>query len=469
MASEICRICTNGYTETVRKKIECPYCHEGICYKCVEQFIISTTSDPYCMYCKKVWTRTFLKDFCTPTFLNNKYIKHRQNILLQREKSYIPELQIFAEREKTAVELQKVSYGVLDEISVLNNEYRNNHRKLHAKFEELQKNIRNLRNRRIVSSDEELSKERKKFVRRCTVENCKGYVSSVWKCGLCSNWICPNCFESKGQNQDTPHTCNPDTVETANLIKKSTKPCPSCGEMISKIDGCDQMWCTSCHNPFSWKDEKIIESGRFHNPHHLEWIRKNGGEVPRTPGDIPCGGLPTFHQFNSQFLKKLSIQEGMYITNAFRTCLHIEDVELRRYRKHLEPSRSDDIIRWGIYYLMNEMTEDEWKISLAKDEKDRQKSREISDVLQTLIEVATSIIRRAYQYNGKNILDFKEIIETELEHLREFTNNALSSISRSYKCSTPIILTNWVLTSGKNIVPRKSPENTPDAYAQSST
>lgn len=455
MAAETCRICAESYTGTIRRKIDCPFCHEGICYKCVEQFILSITSDPYCMYCKKVWPRSLLKDFCTPTFLNSKYAKHRQNILVQREKSYIPELQVFVEREKVARDLQKTANTILGEIRDLENEYRKKHKILFSKHEEIERNIRTLRNRRNISSEEELSKEKRKFVRRCTVDGCKGYVSSSWKCGLCSNWICPDCFECKGQTQDSPHTCDPATIETANLIKKSAKPCPSCGEMISKIDGCDAMWCTACHTPFSWKDEKIIVSGNFHNPHHLDWIRKNGGEVPRTHGDVVCGGLPHFYTFNSRFLSKFPGQAGQYIATAYRTTAHIQDVEMRRFRKHLEPVRSDLIVWNGMHYLMNRITEDEWKTVLAKDEKDRQKSREISDVLQTLVDVSTGIIIKANNYDNKtNVLTFKEAIETELENLRQFINNALLNIARSYKCSTPIIMIGWILTSGNHTIPR---------------
>ena len=43
--------------------------------------------------------------------------------------------------------------------------------------------------------------------------------------------------------------------------------------MISKIDGCNQMWCTQCHVAFDWKTGAIQNS--VHNPHYFEWLRKN--------------------------------------------------------------------------------------------------------------------------------------------------------------------------------------------------
>jgi len=42
----------------------------------------------------------------------------------------------------------------------------------------------------------------------------------------------------KGKERDAAHTCNEDAKATATLIRKETRPCPKCGEGISKVDGC---------------------------------------------------------------------------------------------------------------------------------------------------------------------------------------------------------------------------------------
>ena len=75
-------------------------------------------------------------------------------------------------------------------------------------------------------------------------------------------------------------------IATAKMIKDSSRGCPGCGERISKIDGCDQMWCPSCHVAFSWRTGEI-ENGRIHNPHYYQWMRANaaGGVIPREPND----------------------------------------------------------------------------------------------------------------------------------------------------------------------------------------
>ena len=50
--------------------------------------------------------------------------------------------------------------------------------------------------------------------------------------------------------------------------------------MISKIDGCDQMWCIKCHTQFSWRNGNVI-TGYNHNPEFFRWMRESGQTIPR--------------------------------------------------------------------------------------------------------------------------------------------------------------------------------------------
>ena len=132
--------------------------------------------------------------------------------------------------------------------------------------------------------------ERRVFVRACPAGDCRGFLSQVWKCGMCDNWTCPDCHEVKGLEKDGPHMCDPNSVETAKMLAKDSRPCPKCASVIFKIDGCDQMFCTQCHTAFSWRTGRV-EMGTIHNPHYYEYQRQRG-TVPRNPGDVPCGGFP---------------------------------------------------------------------------------------------------------------------------------------------------------------------------------
>ena len=141
---------------------------------------------------------------------------------------------------------------------------------------------------KLVATNNNNNNERQSIGRPCPKENCRGFLSSQWKCSVCDMWTCPECHQLKGFTRDAHHTCNPDDVATAKLLNSDTKPCPSCRTPIHKLVGCDQMWCTQCHTGFSWRSGAI--QTRVHNPHFFEWQRQNnGGVAPRRPGDFECG------------------------------------------------------------------------------------------------------------------------------------------------------------------------------------
>lgn len=134
--------------------------------------------------------------------------------------------------------------------------------------------------------------ERKKFIMKCQSENCPGFLSTQYKCGVCDVYTCSECLETK----DDDHECKKENIESAKMIKKETRSCPTCATRIYKIDGCDQMWCVDCKTAFSWNSGQISNT-RIHNPHYYEYLRQtNGGVIPREPGDIP-GGAAACVQF----------------------------------------------------------------------------------------------------------------------------------------------------------------------------
>ena len=160
--------------------------------------------------------------------------------------------------------------------------------------------------------------ERGTFKYPCPDNDCKGFVSSAWKCGLCGNSFCKDCHKEKLEG----HECNGDDKATIALIRQECKNCPKCSMGIYKIEGCDQMFCTGCHTPFSWKTGNIITNGPIHNPHYFEIMRR-GGNVPRQPGDVPCGGIPD--QYNiDQICRKLKFAklDRHIVSHCLRMILH---------------------------------------------------------------------------------------------------------------------------------------------------
>ncbi len=461
------------YTASVRKPIQCPQCNENTCVKCVERYMLTTIEDPHCPHCRYGWNRAFLNTFCTQTFLNKTYFKYRQDVLMNRERSYLPDAMARIEREKRAREVEKsvrLVYAKQNslraeyerELAVLKAKYEKGMRKYGEEIQAIWAQADLIRAGAVDDADGAAAggaaaggaaepAARRKFIRKCTASGCTGFLSSVWKCGICENWVCPDCFEVKGKEKDTEHVCKPDMLESAKLIKKDTKPCPHCGEMIMKVDGCDQMWCVSCHTPFSWSTGLVVKSGAVHNPHYYQWLRNGGsGQVQgQAPGFIPCGGFPETYALRRS-LRLIPKEELETIMDIHMRCLHISDIERNRYRAHHGVHNNEDL---NVRYLLKEIDEDTWKKTLAQEEKTRQKSREIRDILDAFVGAAIDLMRRVDvrpndPYERSEGLALTLQIITEMNALREYINGELAKVSKSFNCSVPYINADWSVGHG---------------------
>ena len=253
---------------------------------------------------QKRWSQHFIVLQLDRSFNTKEYRAHRKNLLLESEISKLPETMEAAENSKKKDEL-------IDE-----------NRKLKELEKDLKDQLRNISDTyytnqhtiyRIDRGDYRKGEDKKKFIMPCPEEECRGFLSSAYKCELCKLYTCPKCHEVVGDKDNPDHVCNEDSVKSAEMIKKDTKPCPSCGCRIFKIDGCDQMWCTTCHVAFSWRTGRR-ETGTIHNPHFYQWlsIDSNNGQAPRVAGDNPCGvdlnRMPNWWEFRTAFLRTLMIE-----------------------------------------------------------------------------------------------------------------------------------------------------------------
>ena len=286
-----CNICCETFNKSNRFRIECGFCQHVACRTCVQTFLTSKVIDPVCMNCDNSWDMEFLDHNCTKQFVKGDFRNHRRDLLMQREQCHLPSAQTWIAHDNDRKELT---------VRI---------RELEAQKWELVRESQTLMHM-LNTNNFENSQVKRKFIRKCPHEGCKGFLSQQWKCDVCENWTCPDCNEVKGPDRlGGEHTCDPGNVETARLIAKDCKPCPNCGIMISKIVGCNQMWCTECNTAFDWKSLRII-TGNIHNPHFFE-ARRQVGLTLRNPADIPCGGLPTTEELQKVVVSKS--QASMYI------------------------------------------------------------------------------------------------------------------------------------------------------------
>lgn len=415
-----CGICCESFNKSNHKKVDCPFCDLEACRACVQRYLLETSNDPHCMGCNRAWVREVVDETCTKSFRNKQLKEHRETILMERQRCLMPETQPLVERRLRAKSLEKDLTDLNAQIT-----------QMYLQRHKLEEDIYAAKWDRSLAP----TRDRKEFVRKCPVDECRGFLSTQWKCGICENKICPDCNEVKVEG----HECDPGNVETVKLLKKDTKPCPKCGTMIFKISGCSQMWCPDCHTVFCWNTMRI-ESGVIHNPHYYDFQRQHGMRG-RNHGDIPCGGLPGIQEIR---VVANSTKWGINIYNIHRRICHLQDVELRfNYQEHHNP---EDATELRIQYLMNMITETYMKQALQKREKAAAKLRDIRGIIQMVVDTGSDLLRQIV-LDPNNYEEHSNVFE----NLKEYYNDAIGKISHRYTCVVPFLNLSWAIDRRKAI------------------
>ena len=258
--------------------VSCAKCSGSCCRTCFQSYLLNSPLTVPCMHCRNGLSDDFIIDNTTTKWRLSVYKDYKEQILLDVEKAKLPESQKYAVAVKEARSLLASLEKQLFDLYCM-------------PYSIIEKNVDSIREnmavcQRIIDTfgkEVVVGPDNKVIVKACPLGGCRGFLTGDFTCGLCSVSVCVDCHEIKGGGG---HSCAADNVASVKALAKEAKPCPSCAATISKIDGCDQMWCTQCQTTFSWRTG-LKELGRVHNPHFYEWMRRNGG-MPREAGD-DCG------------------------------------------------------------------------------------------------------------------------------------------------------------------------------------
>lgn len=383
-----CNICITKYNKSFNKEIKCLYCNYSCCLTCVKKMMIDMGEE--CPECKKGWSKEFIRSNTPKVWFDGEYKQKRKEAMFEREKTLlqtaIPVLKVSQYSDKMKKEIAELT-AKIKELEV-----QKNHFEL-----ELRHNTARIRNGLEIEEVDEKTvlasgdyKREITFIKACPVNDCRGFLSTSWKCDVCETWVCKDCHEIKNGRNDEEHKCNEDSVKSAQLLMKETKPCPRCSARIHRIEGCNAMFCTSCKTCFNWKTGAISKSNS--NPHFHEWSFRSG---KTTEGGVERGcynwvniNKDLNNVINSIFKgKRPSNYDAGKLQNLIRMADHIQDAILPRFMTNqVEDAK---LLKYRVEYLKKEITPEVWKKNIFMIEK----KFEYDTTIYNLYEVVIAVIR----------------------------------------------------------------------------
>lgn len=446
-----CNVCCDKYNKSTKSEVVCRFddCKYAACKECVRTYLTNTTAEPHCMKCRKKWDLEFLKANLNASFMQTEYRDHRKNILIDSAISKMSEHYanaiIYNNQKKAELEIRKKT----EKIDALHKEISNIYKEITA--------VRNSPDLVLKKSSE----ERRKFVMPCQSNGCRGMLSSSYKCDLCEKYTCAQCFASIiGEKAD--HACKEEDMATAEELRRNSKPCPQCGARISKIDGCDQMWCVECKTAFSW-NRGTIETGNVHNPHFFQWMRQTGGQIGALCGrednyaaissikeitfaftrysyirsnyvynfaknQEECEShyetarmtYDAFQTTNKKFFSMIAEAES-YFFKFYRFINHMDRVELRHVRDNIRVREEDNMLFYK--YILNECDKDVLAEFLIRRDVLNVKDSAYRDILDAFVNAGRQIIE---EFN-------KEFSMVLAKHVKEKIGSIWTMVSRESK------------------------------------
>lgn len=407
--------------DTNKKHINCQKCDQATCLACFRTYILHCRNDPPCPNnsCDNVFQISFLRTLIPQNFWNGDYTKSRKDVLFNNEEVY---------KSRTMIEVQRYT-----DTKKIEKEIEDVQRLLQKQKAQVFKTTKQLQglfdDKHYITNtftDSVYNKSTHSNIRiPCHVDGCLGFCIQN-KCAVCDRKTCGKCHKELTDN----HECIQDDILTVQEISKNSRPCPTCNEAISKVDGCDQMLCISCETAFSWKTG-VIETGRIHNPHYYQIRARVGREL----GDELCGGLPAWRSlqarlgFDQSMTRSNPSDTERYVRTFHRFINHLRAVLFPTFQNLTLNFQTN--LRSRVLFYTNAISKEDYTKELCKSEKKRTKNIEMRDLFQTFVMVSEEIFRKIYSYAEVSYI-------TELQGVLQYLCENFQIINKKYKSTYQI-------------------------------
>ena len=454
--SDTCAVCFDGFNKSTRAKTTCPGCNISICRTCLQTYVLGDIRDaPPCVNpeCDHGWDRDFLDGEFTRTFRLQTYKEHRETVIRDRERSRLPETQDDAAAYHQAKQIYETEMKRAAELQTQIAELERQMYEIQGRAYQARGTVESLGRTRMGTTrnaNKPEAEPKRQFIRACPAADCKGFLSTAWKCGLCEKWTCNECQELIGVTKDTEHTCDPDKVASARLIEQESRPCPKCGARICKIDGCNQMWCTACNTGFDWRTGTLAK-GPIHNPHFFQWLQRNGGAAAGAAGGAGAAPANMIVNCDQEMDRRVTDRLNPYrhLGYGYRVTRSLNEPEppqtvntrylseaWRMMREYGDPAygpqatlreTQEQFRRLRVRYLTGELSEEEWSTALQRVEKDELHAEAVQQVRDLYANAARDLIRGVVQHEA----DLTAIAD-QVKQLVAYVNESFANIAKRF-------------------------------------
>lgn len=218
---------------------------------------------------------------------------------------------------------------------------------------------------------------------RCFSNDCNGWIVNNKNCTICKKSSCFKCMTMTDDTKNV-HTCNTDDLKNAEYIRKNSVKCPMCSARISKMNGCNDMFCVICKTAFNYATLQIHPKGNS-NPHFYTWLRSIGIENPRSVRTIDGDNFTFFHIKNRPLFKSLPPVTKAWVRKNFNKYLPFFTTRIAI------PNIQETLVHLRMDFIEDTITENEFKTKIA----DAFTQYEMKMALRHLEEDAKSLYRRS--------------------------------------------------------------------------